>query len=85
MTAERITNATGPHWSPARLRPHLTPRHPRGMIRAMASTITDATADKGPAAPNLLYYGDNLDILRRHIEDESIDRIYLDPPFNTNV
>ncbi len=35
-------------------------------------------------ADNLLYYGDNLDILRRHIKDETIDLIYLDPPFNSN-
>lgn len=33
---------------------------------------------------NTLYYGDNLDILRRFIADESIDLIYLDPPFNSN-
>jgi hypothetical protein len=33
---------------------------------------------------NVLYYGDNLDILRNHIADESIDLIYLDPPFNSN-
>ncbi len=33
---------------------------------------------------NALYYGDNLDILRRYIKDESIDLIYLDPPFNKN-
>ncbi|MCX7046727.1 MAG: DNA methyltransferase [Candidatus Sumerlaeota bacterium] len=33
--------------------------------------------------PNLLYYGDNLDILRRYIKDESVDLIYLDPPFNS--
>jgi len=32
---------------------------------------------------NLLYYGDNLDILKEHIEDESIDLIYLDPPFQS--
>ncbi|MBM3327439.1 MAG: site-specific DNA-methyltransferase, partial [Calditrichaeota bacterium] len=32
---------------------------------------------------NLLYYGDNLDILRESIPDESIDLIYLDPPFNS--
>lgn len=30
-----------------------------------------------------LYYGDNLQILREHIKDESIDLIYLDPPFNS--
>jgi len=34
--------------------------------------------------PNTLYYGDNLDILRRYIPDESVDLIYLDPPFNSN-
>lgn len=33
---------------------------------------------------NYLYYGDNLDVLRRHIKDESVDLIYLDPPFNSN-
>lgn len=32
---------------------------------------------------NTLYYGDNLDILREHIQDESIDLVYLDPPFNS--
>jgi DNA modification methylase len=32
---------------------------------------------------NLLYYGDNLDILRRYIPDDSVDLIYLDPPFNS--
>ncbi len=30
-----------------------------------------------------LYYGDNLEILREHIDDESINMIYIDPPFNT--
>jgi site-specific DNA-methyltransferase (adenine-specific) len=33
---------------------------------------------------NTLYYGDNLDILRNYIPDESVDLIYLDPPFNSN-
>jgi len=32
---------------------------------------------------NVLYYGDNLEILRRHIKDESVDLVYLDPPFNS--
>ena len=32
---------------------------------------------------NRLYYGDNLDILRRYVRDESVDLIYLDPPFNS--
>lgn len=34
---------------------------------------------------NRLYYGDNLDVLRRHIENESVDLVYLDPPFNSNA
>lgn len=34
---------------------------------------------------NLLYYGDNLDVLRRHLKDESVDLVYLDPPFNSNA
>jgi DNA modification methylase len=32
---------------------------------------------------NHLYYGDNLRILREHVADESIDLVYLDPPFNS--
>ncbi|MEA3375047.1 MAG: DNA methyltransferase [Chloroflexota bacterium] len=36
-------------------------------------------------AKNTLYYGDNLDILRRYIKDESVDLIYLDPPFNSQA
>jgi site-specific DNA-methyltransferase (adenine-specific) len=38
-----------------------------------------------PAHQNLLYYGDNLDVLRQHIADESVDLVYLDPPFNSNA
>jgi len=34
---------------------------------------------------NHLYYGDNLAVLRDHIADESVDLIYLDPPFNSNA
>jgi len=34
---------------------------------------------------NVLYYGDNLDILRNHIPESSVDLIYLDPPFNSNA
>ncbi len=33
---------------------------------------------------NVLYYGDNLEVLRDHVPDESVDLIYLDPPFNSN-
>jgi site-specific DNA-methyltransferase (adenine-specific) len=34
---------------------------------------------------NALYYGDNLQILREHIARESIDLVYLDPPFNSQA
>lgn len=34
---------------------------------------------------NTLYYGDNLHVLREHIADQSVDLIYLDPPFNSNA
>lgn len=33
---------------------------------------------------NQLYYGDNLDVLRRHMKDESVDLVYLDPPFKSH-
>ncbi|MEO6050023.1 MAG: hypothetical protein ABIP78_01655 [Pyrinomonadaceae bacterium] len=33
---------------------------------------------------NTLYYGDYLNIVRRYIRDESVDLVYLDPPFNSN-
>ena len=35
-------------------------------------------------ASNSLYYGDNLDILRRYVQDESVDLVYLDPPFKSD-
>jgi 16S rRNA G966 N2-methylase RsmD len=34
---------------------------------------------------NTLYYGDNLKVLREHLPDESVDLVYLDPPFNSNA
>jgi site-specific DNA-methyltransferase (adenine-specific) len=33
---------------------------------------------------NLLYYGDNLDIMHRYLDKESVDLVYLDPPFKSN-
>lgn len=38
-----------------------------------------------PTTKNQLYYGDNIEVLRRHIKDESVDLVYLDPPFNSNA
>ena len=37
------------------------------------------------AMTNKLYFGDNLHVLREHIADESVDLVYLDPPFNSNA
>ncbi len=39
---------------------------------------------RSPSLENTLFYGDNLPILREYIPDESVDLIYLDPPFNSN-
>ena len=49
------------------------------MVRAEHTGLTLA-----PVKTNVLYYGDNLDILRRYIPDESVDLVYLDPPFNSD-
>jgi len=32
-----------------------------------------------------LFYGDNLEVLRNEIKDETVDLIYLDPPFNSQA
>ncbi len=37
-----------------------------------------------PISQNTLFYGDNLTILREYIPDESVDLVYLDPPFNSS-
>ncbi len=34
---------------------------------------------------NHLYYGDNLTVLRDSIASDSVDLVYLDPPFNSNA
>ncbi|GAA0607678.1 hypothetical protein GCM10009001_26250 [Virgibacillus siamensis] len=36
------------------------------------------------AHKNMLYFGDNLFVLKTHIKSDSVDLIYLDPPFNSN-
>ena len=41
-------------------------------------------SSKANGVVNTLYYGDNLDILRRYIKDETVDLVYLDPPFKSN-
>ena len=43
------------------------------------------TTPTTPTWTNQLHFGDNLPILRKHIPNESVDLIYLDPPFNSNA
>jgi DNA modification methylase len=42
-----------------------------------------AESKNGQPVKNKLFYGDNLEILQKYIDDESVDLIYLDPPFNS--
>ena len=44
----------------------------------MPSDVADSTQ-------NVLYYGDSLEILKLHVAAESVDLVYLDPPFNSNA
>lgn len=55
------------------------------MGRASRKTAPRADLFRPSAPPpsNALYYGDNLDVLRESVADESVDLIYLDPPFNS--
>jgi site-specific DNA-methyltransferase (adenine-specific) len=41
--------------------------------------------DSGRRPTNKLYYGDNLFVLRESVASESVDLVYLDPPFNSNA
>src|SRR5215207_4972420 len=45
--------------------------------------ISHTPTDEGMDWKNQLYYGDNLRVLREEIADESVDLVYLDPPFNS--
>ena len=45
--------------------------------------LANPAPDRYTARMGTLYYGDNLDILTRTIADESVDLVYLDPPFNS--
>src|SRR5437868_14021323 len=47
-------------------------------------TETGETMSPKSITENTLFYGDNLFILREHILSESVDLVYLDPPFNSN-
>lgn len=45
----------------------------------------DGGSDVASVPANKLFFGDNLTVLREQIKDESVDLIYLDPPFNSNA
>ena len=55
------------------------------MIVVVQSGRVFVSAMEGRVDTNVLYYGNNLDILRKHIPDNSVDLIYLDPPFNSKA
>ena len=51
------------------------------VTRARPARRLSRAEDK--SANNALYYGDNLENLRKYIRDESVDLCYIDPPFNS--
>jgi DNA modification methylase len=54
------------------------------MATRKKTTTTDSTPNPTyPLGKNQLFYGDNLDVLRRKIASESVDLCYIDPPFNS--
>jgi len=61
-----------------RTRQGIPPAHQTSKPSDLHSALELAAVEK-----NQLYYGDNLTVLRDHIKDESVDLIYLDPPFNS--
>jgi hypothetical protein len=56
----------------------------RSISNAINNTAPIKRATEGRMA-NALYYGDNLAVLRESIASESVDLIYLDPPFNSSA
>lgn len=55
------------------------------MLALVTSRLGGCDHSLGRMADNVLYYGDNLDVLKRHVANESVDLVYLDPPFNSNA
>lgn len=54
------------------------------MVHGGGLSGREIVAESDSKTGSVLYYGDNLDVLRRHVADESMDLVYLDPPFNSN-
>jgi 16S rRNA G966 N2-methylase RsmD len=58
--------------------PTLVQKHAvRGLVIVLASSQTVSTEK------NKLYYGDNYEVLQRYVKPDSVDLVYLDPPFNS--
>jgi DNA modification methylase len=53
------------------------------VFKILISKTTNPSHKQNKQEMKKLYYGDNLQILREHVADESVDLIYLDPPFNS--
>lgn len=71
----------------ARRLEHPLPSARTPLLTPSAGTRLARPADMMPGMPadkNRLFYGDNLAVLRQHVADESVDLVYLDPPFNSN-
>jgi len=62
----------------------LTRRPPDGDARFVVETGDGASGMTHDAKENVRYYDDNLDVLQRCIADESVDLVYLDPPFKSS-
>lgn len=58
---------------------------PQRLFIAKAAKSKEVVRHQGPTMTNHLYCGDNLQVLRSSIKDESVDLVYLDPPFNSDA
>jgi len=59
-------------------------RKPKPKLSRLDSSLTAIPSQyKNTSKSNQLYYGDNLEILRKYIKDETVDLCYIDPPFNS--
>ncbi len=64
-------------------RPLPAPLDPQGSLARRTLSPVLPSSQTVSTEKNKLYYGDNLEVLRRYVKDESVDLIYLDPPFNS--
>ena len=63
------------------VKPKATLKKPQ-IVTAVDKTTTPKAKLAKQETPNKLYYGDNLEVLRKYIHNETIDLCYIDPPFN---